>query len=147
MDDIDKAIINTLQNGFPVCKSPYQQVAEQLGLAEAVLIERLEKLLENETLSRFGPMYHAEVMGGALTLAAVKVPETNFLEIADIINSFPEVAHNYARNHALNMWFVIATETPERIEKVIQSIEQKTGLFVYNMPKLNEYFVQLKLEA
>ncbi len=147
MDDIDKAIINTLQNGFPVCESPYQQVAEQLELAEAVLIERLEKLLENGTLSRFGPMYHAEAMGGALTLAAVKAPETNFLEVADIINSFPEVAHNYARDHAFNMWFVIATETPERIEKVIQSIEEKTGLSVYNMPKLNEYFVQLKLEA
>lgn len=147
MDDIDKAIINTLQNGFPVCESPYQQVAEQLELAEAVLIERLEKLLENGTLSRFGPMYHTEVMGGALTLAAVKAPETNFLEVADIINGFPEVAHNYARNHVLNMWFVIATETPERIEKVIQSIEQKTGLSVYNMPKLNEYFVRLKLEA
>jgi len=147
MDDIDKAIINTLQNGFPVCESPYQQVAEQLGLAEAVLIERLEKLLKNGTLSRFGPMYHAEAMGGALTLAAVKAPETHFLEVADIINSFPEVAHNYARNHVLNMWFVIATETPERIEKVIQSIEEKTGLSVYNMPKLNEYFVQLKLEA
>ncbi len=147
MDDIDKAIINTLQNGFPVCESPYQQVAEQLGLSEAVLIERLGKLLENGTLSRFGPMYHTEVMGGALTLAAVKAPEINFLEVADIINGFPEVAHNYARNHVLNMWFVIATETPERIEKVIQSIEQKTGLSVYNMPKLNEYFVRLKLEA
>jgi DNA-binding Lrp family transcriptional regulator len=147
MDDTDKAIINTLQNGFPVCASPYQQVAEKLGITEAVLIERLEKLLKNGTLSRFGPMYHAEVMGGALTLAAVKAPEKEFSEVSDIINSFPEVAHNYARSHAFNMWFIIATETPERIREVIQSIEQKTGLSVYNMPKLNEYFVQLKLEA
>jgi DNA-binding Lrp family transcriptional regulator len=147
MDNIDKAIINHLQNGFPVCESPYQQVAEQLELTEVMLIERLKKLLDKGVLSRFGPMYHAEVMGGALTLAAVKVPEPLFDSIADIINAFPEVAHNYARNHALNMWFVIATETPERIAEVIQSIEAKTGLSVYNMPKLNEYFVELKLEA
>jgi len=147
MDDIDKAIINYLQNGFPVCESPYQQVAEQLGLTETVLIESLAKLLDDGVLSRFGPMYHAEAMGGALTLAAVKAPEAQFDDVADIINTFPEVAHNYARNHVLNMWFVIATETPERIAEVIQAIEAKTGLSVYNMPKLNEYFVQLKLEA
>ena len=147
MDNIDKAIINHLQNGFPVCESPYQQVAEQLELTEAMLIERLKKLLDEGVLSRFGPMYHAEVMGGALTLAAVKVPESQFDGIVDIINAFPEVAHNYARNHVLNMWFVIATETPERIAEVIRAIEEKTGLSVYNMPKLNEYFVELKLEA
>ncbi len=147
MDNIDKAIINHLQNGFPVCESPYQQVADQLGLTEAMLIERLAKLLDDGVLSRFGPMYHAEAMGGALTLAAVKVPESQFDGIADTINAFPEVAHNYARNHVFNMWFVIATETPERIAEVIQAIEEKTGLSVYNMPKLNEYFVKLKLEA
>ena len=147
MDDIDKAIINHLQNGFPVCESPYQQVAEQLRLTETVLIERLAKLLDDGVLSRFGPMYHAEAMGGALTLAAVKVAEAQFDAVADTINAFPEVAHNYARNHTLNMWFVIATETPERITEVIQTIEAKTELSVYNMPKLNEYFVELKLEA
>jgi len=92
-------------------------------------------------------LYHAEQMGGALTLAAVKVPIKRFDEIAEIINAFPEVAHNYARAHELNMWFVIATEQPERLTQVIVEIEQQTGLQVYNMPKINEYFVGLKLEA
>ena len=98
-------------------------------------------------LSRFGPMYHAEEMGGALTLAALNVPEQRFEQVASIINSMPEVAHNYARNHALNMWFVIATDKPQRLSEVIQEIEQKTGLAVVNMPKIKEYFVGLKLEA
>ena len=61
--------------------------------------------------------------------------------------AFPEVAHNYARSHELNMWFVIATETPEQIQQTISAIEQQTGLTVYNMPKNKEYFVNLKLEA
>jgi DNA-binding Lrp family transcriptional regulator len=147
MDDIDRLIINTLQEGFPVCDAPYQQVAIQLGLTEMELIDRLQALLNNGILSRFGPLYHAELMGGALTLAAVKAPSERFNEITDIINAFPEVAHNYARNHALNMWFVIATETPEQIQYTINAIEQQTGLAVYNMPKINEYFVGLKLEA
>ncbi len=147
MDDTDKAIINHLQHGFPICEEPYLTAAQQLGLTETELINRLQNLLDAGVLSRFGPMYHAEALGGALTLAAVKVAEQEFDQIADIINSFPEVAHNYQRTHDLNMWFVIATETAARISEVIQAIEEKTGLKVYNMPKIHEYFVQLKLEA
>lgn len=147
MDDIDRLIINTLQEGFPICDAPYQQVAMHLGLTEQAFIERLQTLLDNGVLSRFGPLYHAELMGGALTLAAVKAPPERFEEITNIINAFPEVAHNYARNHALNMWFVIATETPGQIRQTITAIEQQTGLTVHNMPKINEYFVGLKLEA
>jgi len=147
MDEIDRRIINALQVGFPICDAPYQQVAGQLGLTEQALLERLQTLLNNGTLTRFGPLYHAELMGGALTLAAVTAPEDRFDEVTDIINAFPEVAHNYARNHTLNMWFVIATETPEQIRQTLTAIEQQAGLTVYNMPKINEYFVGLKLEA
>jgi len=147
MDEIDKRIINALQDGFPICDAPYRQVAAQLGLGEQDLIDRLKALLDNGTLTRFGPLYNAEQMGGALTLAAVKAPKERFDEIAEIINAFPEVAHNYARNHELNMWFVIATETPGQVQQTIEAIEQQTGLTVYNMPKKKEYFVNLKLEA
>lgn len=147
MDEIDKQIINHLQDGFPVCDRPFKQVAEQLGLVEQNLIDRIQQLLDSGVLTRFGPMYNVENMGGLFTLAAVKVPLETFDEIADVINSFPEVAHNYQRNHELNMWFVIATESQSHCEEVIQAIEEKTGLAVYNMPKINEYFVQLKLEA
>lgn len=147
MDDIDKAIINRLQQGLPICESPYRYVAEQLGVAEAELLERLQNLLNQGVLSRFGPMYHAEQMGGALTLAAMKVPGERFDEIAGIVNGFPEVAHNYVRNHALNMWFVLATEKPEQVQAVIDAIERQTGLTVYNMPKIKEYYVGLQLEA
>ena len=147
MDAIDRLIINQLQSDFPICETPYQVVAERLGLTEANLIERLQALLANGTLTRFGPLYHAERMGGALTLAAVKVPPERFAEVTAIINAFPEVAHNYARSHELNMWFVLATESLAQQQNTITVIEQQTGLRVYNMPKLNEYFVGLKLEA
>lgn len=147
MDNIDRQIINHTQTGFPICASPYQQVAEQLGITEADLLRRLQNLLDTGVLTRFGPLFHAEHMGGALTLAAVKVPVERFDAVAEIINAFPEVAHNYARTHNLNMWFVLATETPQQIQQVIGAIEAQTGLTVYNMPKQREYFVNLQLEA
>ncbi|MEA2094301.1 MAG: Lrp/AsnC family transcriptional regulator, partial [Pseudomonadota bacterium] len=61
------------------------------------------------------------------------------------VNAFPEVAHNYARNHALNMWFVVATEQPEQVGAVIAAIEAETDCKVYNMPKQEEFYVGLRL--
>ncbi len=146
-DDIDARLINFLQAGFPICPAPYQHVAEQLGLSEQAVLQRLQALLDNGVLSRFGPLYHAERMGGALTLAALSVPPAQFEDITDRVNAFTQVAHNYARDHVLNMWFVIATETPQELAQTLIEIERQTGLKVYNMPKLNEYFVGLTLEA
>jgi len=147
MDAVDRAIVNQLQGGFPVCERPYAEAATTLGLTEDQLMRRLDMLLENGTLTRFGPMYHAERLGGALTLAAMKVPAQDFERVTAIVNGFPEVAHNYAREHAFNMWFVLATEAPERIEQVIGEIEKAAGYRVYNMPKLEEFYVGLRFEA
>ncbi len=147
MDELDRALINTLQGGFPICERPYAEVAERLGSTEETVIERIGSLLERGLLSRFGPMYHAEQMGGALSLAAMQIPPDDFERVTGIVNSQPQVAHNYERNHRLNMWFVLATETSEGQQEVITRIERETGYPVYNMPKIREYFVELKLHV
>ncbi|MDJ0951719.1 MAG: AsnC family transcriptional regulator [Alphaproteobacteria bacterium] len=147
MDALDRRIVNGLQGGFPICERPYAEAAAELGTDEATLVARLKALKAAGTLSRFGPMYHAERLGGALTLAAMAVPEDDFDRVAEIVNAFPEVAHNYAREHALNMWFVLATETPERIPDVLAAIEAATGHTVYDMPKIEEFFIGLRVEA
>jgi DNA-binding Lrp family transcriptional regulator len=147
MDDLDRQLINALQGGFPICERPYAEVGGRLGLDEDDVIARLELLLEDGVLSRFGPMYDAERLGGGLTLAAMAVPQHRFDEVAAIVGGFPEVAHNYQRSHALNMWFVAATERPERIAAVLREIEAATGLPVLDLPKIEEYFLELKLSA
>jgi len=147
MDEVDRNIVNVLQGGFPICDEPYLAVAEPLGLTEAELIARLQRLLETKTLTRFGPMFQVERMGGAFVLAALAVPVADYERVAAQVNALPEVAHNYRREHALNMWFVLATETPEGIPAAIEKIERATGLPVYAFPKLKEYFVEMKLAA
>jgi DNA-binding Lrp family transcriptional regulator len=147
MDDTDRRLINALQGGFPLCERPFAAVGEALGLAEAEVISRLGSLREAGVLSRFGPMFDAERMGGAVILCATAVPEERFEEVAGLVNAFPEVAHNYRREHALNMWFVLATETPEGIAHAIARIEAAIGLPILNLPKLEEYFLELKLAA
>ena len=70
-----------------------------------------------------------------------------FDAVADIVNGFAEVAHNYARDHALNMWFVVATDRHERVAEVLAEIESGTGLRVYDMPKIEEFFIGLRFAA
>lgn len=147
IDSVDRTIINALQGGFPICERPYAAAAAELGLSEHDLIARLERLVRDGVLSRFGPMFNADRMGGAFCLCACSVPEDRFDEVVARINAHPEVAHNYERAHALNVWFVLATERPERIDEVLTEIKNETGLDVYAFPKLEEFFIGLKIEA
>ena len=145
MDSMDARLVNCLQEGLPVSPRPFDDVAVSLGLSVDELLSRVQRLLDDRVLTRFGPMFNAENLGGALSLCAMQVPQDRYDEIADLVNAFPEVAHNYERDHLLNMWFVIATERPEQAGTVLAEIEQVTGCRVYDMPKQEEFYVGLKL--
>jgi DNA-binding Lrp family transcriptional regulator len=143
----DRALINRLQRGLPIVPQPYAAVAAELGLSETDLLARLQRLLDTGSLSRFGPMFQIERAGGRFTLAAIAVPPERFDEVAAIVNAFPEVAHNYQRTHALNMWFVVATASPQQCADTLRRIEAATGLPVRDMPKEREFRVHLYFEA
>jgi DNA-binding Lrp family transcriptional regulator len=147
MDDIDRRIVNALQGGFPLCERPFAEAASRLGLAEAELISRVRGLLERKILTRFGPMYDAEQLGGAFSLCAMSVPAADFERVAAQVNAHPEVAHNYEREHRYNMWFVLATDSPAAIRATIAAIEAETGYRVIDLPREEEYFVELQLSA
>ncbi len=146
-DAIDRQILAKLQGDFPICERPYAEAAAQLGIAEDELLQRLERLLADKVLTRFGPMFQVEAMGGAFVLAALAAPEARYDEVTALVNALPQVAHNYRREHTLNMWFVLATETPDGIAETIARIERDTGLTVHAFPKEREFFVEMKLEA
>lgn len=146
LDAINRRIINNLQGGFPVTASPYRDIAFKIGITEDELLWRLEVMKTDQIYSRFGPLYNAEALGGAVTLAALKVPDDDFERVTELVNAHDEVAHNYRRSPSpLNMWFVLSTESKEEIGSVLEEIAQETGLKVYNMPKQKEYFLELKL--
>jgi len=149
MSELDKGLINLLQDGFPLTARPFLTVAQQLkenGIvaSEIEIMNRIQAMLDDGLLTRFGPLYQAERMGGGLTLAAMMIEEKDYERVNEQVNAFPEVAHNYRREHELNMWFVLATESPEGIEDCIEEMEAVTGYQVFNMPKEEEFYVGLK---
>jgi DNA-binding Lrp family transcriptional regulator len=145
MDELDRAIVDRGQGGFPISTRPFRDAARTFGTTEAILLGRIDRLLGERTLTRFGPLFDVERMGGRFTLAAMEVSAADFERIAAIVNAFPEVAHNYARDHALAMWFVLATESVAATEDAIARIEAATGLPVLAFPKEREYFVGVNL--
>ncbi|MDH3666138.1 MAG: AsnC family transcriptional regulator [Paracoccaceae bacterium] len=147
IDATDRAIINALQDGFPLSPRPYAEAAAALNVEEAELIARLKRLLDARILTRFGPFFDAAALGGAFCLCAMAVPEARFDAVAEQVNAHPEVAHNYQRSHRLNMWFVLATETPGGIAATADRIEAETGLPVFRFPKQHEFCISFRVAA
>ena len=147
VDATDRAILNRLQDGFPIAPAPFAEVARDLGICEADLIARLDRMKAARVITRFGPFFDAEAMGGAFCLCAMAVPEADFARVLEVVNARPEVAHNYERAHRLNMWFVLATETRDEIDTVARAIERDTGLRVLLFPKLREFFIGFRVAA
>ena len=147
LTEADRAIINGLQGGFALSERPFADAGVLLGLSEAVVVERIAALVEAGAISRFGPLWNSEEMGGAVCLAAMKVPAERFDAVVEQVNAHAEIAHNYERNHELNMWFVISSVDPAAIEATARRIEAETGIAVLLMPKEEEFFVGFRVEV
>ena len=146
LSKLQRQFINQFQGNFPLQQRPFRQIAEQLNRTEDELVDTVQQLAAENILTRFGPLYDADALEGGLTLAAMSVPEERYATVTAMVNRFPQVAHNYRREHQLNMWFVVATETLAEIKQVLQSIENTTGLTVYNFPKQQEFYIGLWLK-
>ena len=147
MDTLDREIINQFQGDFPVVDRPFLALAEKLDISESEVMTRIRFMLDDGLLTRFGPLYNIDKMGGTFSLCAMHVPENDFDNIAEKVNQFPEVAHNYERDNRLNMWFVIAAESEPELSTIIKRIERATGLKVFNFPKQREYYVNFRLSV
>ena len=147
MDELDRRIVSELQGGFPLRERPFAEAARSLGTDEDTLLARLRQLIETSTLTRFGPLYDAERLGGAFSLCAMRVSPEDFERVAALVNAHPEVAHNYEREHRLNLWFVLALASPSDKEAILKTIARETGYPVLDLPREEEYFIELRLSA
>ena len=145
MEDLDKRMIDAYQRDFPLTERPYAAIAEKLGVSEDDVIEALKVLKQNGTLSRVGAVFKPNTVGHS-TLAAMAVDRERLEEVADMVSGFEEVNHNYEREHRLNLWFVVAADDQERVEEVLQEIENLTGVKVLNLPMLDDYHLDLGFE-
>lgn len=141
-DPINQALLDRYQRGFPLEAQPYAAIGRDLGLPEADVIERLDTLKANGMISRIGAVL-APHRAGWSTLAAMAVPADRLDEVADLVSAFPEVNHNYQREHGFNLWFVVTGESRDHVARVLGDIGEKSGLDVLDLPLEQAFHIDL----
>lgn len=126
MDNTDRELLNIVQMHFPTVHAPFADLAERLGISETEVEERLVRIVEAGTIRRIAPLFDTHRLGYSSTLVAARVPPERLLEVAEIVSSFPEVTHNYAREHTYNLWFTIIS--CGSVDAIVEEIRKRTGV-------------------
>lgn len=142
LSNLQKKLLNDFQRNFPLTPQPYADIAKQLGVSENDVLEALNELDEKQCISRIGAIIPPNQIGVS-TLAAMSVPENEIERVAEQINQYTEVNHNYEREHEVNLWFVLIAQNAAHLDNVIISIENKTGYSVLRFPLIKEFFIDL----
>ncbi len=142
---IERHLLNDFQHGLPLEPRPFQIMAERLGVSEQEVIDLLRRLQNEGFVSRVGAVFRPATVG-ASTLAAMAVPEERLEEVAGVVSGYPEVNHNYQREHRFNLWFVATAADEEHLRRVLGEIERRTGLPVLYLPMLEDFHIDLGFE-
>ncbi|MEW6132259.1 MAG: Lrp/AsnC family transcriptional regulator [Pseudomonadota bacterium] len=142
LSDLEFHLLNDWQRDLPLVERPYAAIAEKLGCSEDEVIAGLSDLMARGHVSRIGAVFRPHVLGWS-TLAAVSVPESRIEAVAQGIDAYPEVNHNYEREHAYNLWFVVTAPTGVRVAEVLAGIHRQTGCRPLDLPMLADYHIDL----
>ncbi|TAK60740.1 Lrp/AsnC family transcriptional regulator [Methylobacter sp.] len=142
LSPLHKQLLNDYQQNFPISATPYQDIADALGVTEADVLSAFSELNDNNFISRIGPVIPPNHIGVS-ALVAISVPESQLQAVADKISAYPEVNHNYEREHRFNLWFVVIASDAEHLSAVIDSIEQETSYKAMLLPMLDDFFIDL----
>lgn len=149
LDSIDKKILQEIQSHFPITPRPFATLAEQLSLDEAEVLRRIKAMVNGKVIRRLGPIIDTHAMGNTGGLMAMKVPEDQIEEVAQTINRYAGVSHNYLRRGKnkdipYNVWFTMSAPNGETLEKNLREIENKTGLVVRNLPTTKKFKIGVR---
>ncbi|QLG61475.1 siroheme decarboxylase subunit beta [Halorarum salinum] len=143
LDGVDARLVDDYQSGFPVAERPFRVVAGDLGIGEDEVVERVRRLRDRGVFRRFGAVLNPPVIGSS-TLAAVRAPEDRFAEVAEVVNGYRQVNHNYRRDHEWNVWFVVTAGDRARRDEILAEIEAETGCDVLHLPMLTDFYIDLE---
>jgi DNA-binding Lrp family transcriptional regulator len=135
MDEIDRKILNLIQEEFPLHKHPYGEIGKQVGIDEKEAMERVQRLKDAGIIRRIGVVFEPKKLDYTSTLCGVHVEEKMLMEVVEAINKNTGVTHNYEREGDLNLWFTIIADNAEEINTFIGDLERRFSLKIYRFPK------------
>ncbi|HST55594.1 MAG TPA: Lrp/AsnC family transcriptional regulator [Solirubrobacteraceae bacterium] len=149
LDDLDRKLLNLMQGQFPLDPRPYAVVAGAAEVPQELVLERVQRLLDERIIRQVTPIYDTRALGYGSMLVAAKVDPEHPWRAATIINSHPGVSHNYLRNHDFNMWFTLAVEPDSTLglDGTLDVLAQLTGAeSIRQLPTLKLFKIRMDLE-
>jgi DNA-binding Lrp family transcriptional regulator len=140
--ELESSLLNDFQRDFPLTPEPYANIARRLSVSEETVLSSLRSLQTDGKIGRVGAVFRPHVLGCS-TLAAVSCPAERLQTVAAMIDAYPEVNHNYEREHAYNLWFVIAAQDRLEVSSVLDDIRRRSGLTPLDLPMLTDYHIDL----
>lgn len=135
-------LIERWQRGLPLKPRPFAVMGETVGLTEVATLDLLRGLIATGVISRVGATLRPNTVG-ASQLAAMSVPQHRLDEVAATVNRESGVNHNYEREHAYNLWFVITGRAKSDLNSAITRIRRATDLDVLELPLERSYYIDL----
>lgn len=142
MQPTDLSLLNNFQRGFPLRSRPFAELAAQLGSSEADILQRLQRLHDKGSISRIGPVFRPNSIGVS-TLAALAVAPEQLDQVATLVSAYPQVNHNYQREHRYNLWFVATADEPGKLAATLEQICSETGCSMLDLPLVKDYYIDL----
>lgn len=140
MDPLDTKILNLVQKGMPLSENPFHDLAAQLEIEPGQIIERLQRLKTAGYIRRIGGVFNTAQMGYRSTLVAMEVPSDQVRAVAQIINQYPQITHNYLRDNRLNIWFTLSTQSGAQKEQILNEIRSFAGpLKIHEFPAVKHF--------
>ncbi len=142
MSSLDAALLNDYQRDFPLVSEPFAQIARAHDMDTKSVLKALKSLKVAGKISRIGPVFRPNTIGVS-TLAAMKIPANQLEQVAGLVNRYAQVNHNYEREHAYNLWFVVTAPDQQHLENTLGQIEKESGIEVMRLPLLKEFHIDL----
>ncbi len=130
----DRALIKIVQHGLPLVSRPYADIAERLSSTEQDVIRRLQKLINNGSIKRYGVVVrHRELGYKANGMVVWDVPDDRVSELGSCIGRFPCVTLSYRRPRHLpgwpyNLFTMVHGRNREEVEQKVEEIVETCGL-------------------
>ena len=132
LDWLDRRLLDAYQRDFPICETPFAEIARHLHCQASEVLRRLAALQRHGVVSRVGPIFAPGCIG-ASTLAAMAVPPARVEEVAEWVSRYRAVSHLHEREHEFNLWFVLAAPNAGALYDTLIDIRHRTGLDVLDL--------------
>ncbi|MFC1544680.1 Lrp/AsnC family transcriptional regulator [Gemmatimonadota bacterium] len=149
MDGLDGRVLERVQSKFPVCERPFAQMADEIGISEDELLQRVRALSESGVIRRFGAVFDSRKLGYVSTLVGVRIPNPDDIPaVAAEVSKYLEVTHNYQRADRFNLWFTLIAVSQQRIDSIIGKIGTMPQVAeIHDLPAERLYKIKVNFKA